>query len=1101
MAIKLNKENWFRSDIFHSTAYGVGYGPNGDLYVAQTERLSRFVLDEDVHVPDHVEFDVPLPGDSRFVAVSPDGKFLFVGTSATTSGNRMWVYKLNGKSATKINLTAGHPTAVPSEISFSPDGKVVLVVYGGSPYISAWRIEEDDTFTHLSSFVTSANSVYSAEFSNDGNYIIVTNSNSGTARFRIFSVDYDTMTTTLLGTPETLPGTGQRIVRFSPDDEYVVVAGASGPYILVYAHVNGVLEPIDYSAATASATINFVEFEPDGRTFVCFGTSTILRFRIEDDVVSPVPLGLPPVHSTFAGANRAASSQDRTRISITTSNVPFFFQWSIDPDTGEWKRVLSPGYNVHGNGVGYGAAFSADGNTAVFGGQTSHGFLYRRLGDGKYYRQPHFNILSSLNIRSSTITASGKWAILGITASPFLRILRIDDDSYTPMTFSGLQPDSQINYLIYNAASNTLVCLTSSSPNLFIYKLDEDAGIATRIIPDNAPGGSPQAAALSPDGQLLYIPLSSSPFNAIYEIDAEGGTATKLPSMGAPLNGGSRCAAFTDDGQFLVVAKGTTFVLLARSGTTLTYLSEIVASDLSSNSINRANFIGDGDLLAVAHGTSPYLALFELDRVAGTLSRSHDPEEGLAGIAYDLAQPPTKDALFVAHATNPFHTAYSYETIENYDVEGELLLPKFGASASATDQDQEVLENIPAYIFGPVFEMYVMTGPAKVSDLPLDIDADLTLPSLGVNGLVGVDASLDAEIVFPKISAQVDVREIEGGIAEDIPPIVFGFAPIGVDPIPFEVGSEEAPPFAYGDLVLPKMSTSGLLTFPIEGEASLRLPAFSLSGTFTFPIEAEGELVLPKLAVVGEGSTPENGMLADLQLPSFSAAGDIELIPGSWIDIQLPRLGLEAIAGHAGVNAELRLPALSVQGSIGVYAVEADLRLPGFSVEGDIYVPFGLRGDFSLPRPNTDGLVDVPTEARGDLALPTFTVAADVQWRTLTAEAILPKLRASAYLSVPLVADANMILPRMISDGLIMRPVMAEAELRLPKFAVAAEVGLNYRLLAEIRFPAFRVRSMVQNGDIGFDVSSGVALIGAKELNFVIGNAVYMNSSKIFTVG
>ena len=114
------------------------------------------------------------------------------------------------------------------------------------------------------------------------------------------------------------------------------------------------------------------------------------------------------------------------------------------------------------------------------------------------------------------------------------------------------------------------------------------------------------------------------------------------------------------DGDRLAVAHDTTPFLswYVRSGTSLTKQSN--PSSLPAGNANAVAWTRDGGFLAVAHDTTPFLTVYS--RSGTTLTKLADPATLPTGTAYGVAWDKNGDFLAVAHDTSPFVTWYALIT-------------------------------------------------------------------------------------------------------------------------------------------------------------------------------------------------------------------------------------------------------------------------------------------------------------------------------------------------------------------------------------------------------------------------------------------------------
>ncbi len=120
-------------------------------------------------------------------------------------------------------------------------------------------------------------------------------------------------------------------------------------------------------------------------------------------------------------------------------------------------------------------------------------------------------------------------------------------------------------------------------------------------------------------------------------------------------------AGWSPNGEFLAVAHQTTpFVTVyQRSGTTFTKLvggGGQFSSTLPTGSGNSAEWSPSGEFLAVAHGTTPFISIYQ--QSGTTFTKLTDPAILPTGNGQCLAWSPNGEFLAIGHSTTPFITVY-----------------------------------------------------------------------------------------------------------------------------------------------------------------------------------------------------------------------------------------------------------------------------------------------------------------------------------------------------------------------------------------------------------------------------------------------------------
>lgn len=275
---------------------------------------------------------------------------------------------------------------------------------------------------------------------------------------------------------------------------------------------------------------------------------------------------------------------------------------------------------------------------------------------------------------------TGKWLAVGSDSSPYLRVYPVNRSALgTKLADLAEIPASTVNGLAWSPDGKWLVCGVAG--NLHIWPFDDSAGgaLGTRIDynisnvvdlsfhpsgrflavarnantsiavvypfangvvgtafqptagegwppgkPDgDAGGGNGAAVAWSPDGEQLAIGITASPYILVYPFDQHGGSrygpgrfGLKWADPGTPPTGTVNAIAW---GRRL-----------------------------------------DGEVLAVAHATSPRLTVYPWLPVGGFGTKFTNPVTLPTGDCNGVAVSPLDAIIAVAHATTPFTTAYPF---------------------------------------------------------------------------------------------------------------------------------------------------------------------------------------------------------------------------------------------------------------------------------------------------------------------------------------------------------------------------------------------------------------------------------------------------------
>jgi len=182
-------------------------------------------------------------------------------------------------------------------------------------------------------------------------------------------------------------------------------------------------------------------------------------------------------------------------------------------------------------------------------------------------------------------------------------------------------------------------------------------------------------------GPPAYVPADGSTFElGVYpKLDevfgVEGGSswdsATKLANPDVLPTGTGRGASFSPDGNYLAIAHDSSpFVTIyKREGDTFTKLAN--PNVLPPNVGRGASFSPDGNYLAIAHYLSPYVTIYK--RNGDSFTKLANPDVIPTGNGWGASFSPDGNYLAIAHESSPFVTIYkrngdSFTKLANPDV-------------------------------------------------------------------------------------------------------------------------------------------------------------------------------------------------------------------------------------------------------------------------------------------------------------------------------------------------------------------------------------------------------------------------------------------------
>ncbi len=234
---------------------------------------------------------VPTGPGPAGLSFSPDGKLLIV---ANRGDGTVWVYRVRGPEVTELGkLSLGNAASLVSHAAFTPDGKHVLVSRYGDNRVSVLSVE-GETVSKLPRDITPGISPYAVNVTPDGKWAVVANMGSGqgdsdtVALVDLQRQPFRVVDSIAVGqTPEGM--------QVSPDNRHVAVTVMNGsnkpdtspfrgPGQLRLLRIdNGRLRIV--STATIGTWAQGVAFSRDGRTVIAGNMieHTIQAFRIDEN--------------------------------------------------------------------------------------------------------------------------------------------------------------------------------------------------------------------------------------------------------------------------------------------------------------------------------------------------------------------------------------------------------------------------------------------------------------------------------------------------------------------------------------------------------------------------------------------------------------------------------------------------------------------------------------------------------------------------------------------------------------------------------------------------------------------------------------------------
>jgi WD40 repeat protein len=268
------------------------------------------------------------------------------------------------------------------------------------------------------------------------------------------------------------------------------------------------------------------------------------------------------------------------------------------------------------------------------------------------------------------------WAITGSGASA----------TFTQLAAPDTEPAGAGRGCAWSPDSTLLAVAHSTTPFVTIYQVSGTGSSATLAKLDNPaslPADTGRGVAWSHDGRFLAVAHDTTPFCTVYDVN--GTEFTKLDDASSQFSanlpaGNGQSVAFSRDGNWMAVAHTTTpFVsIYAISDTTFTKTSD--PGTLPDGNGRGVAFSSDSQFLAVAHATSLFLSHYR--NVSGTWTKQTDPATPPDGIGNRVAFSPNNQLMVVAHDSSTYLTAY--QAYQWLDMDGTGASSTYGGVAPAS---------------------------------------------------------------------------------------------------------------------------------------------------------------------------------------------------------------------------------------------------------------------------------------------------------------------------------------------------------------------------------------------------------------------------------
>lgn len=267
--------------------------------------------------------------------------------------------------------------------------------------------------------------------------------------------------------------------------------------------------------------------------------------------------------------------------------------------------------------------------------------------------------------------------------------------AFTKLTDSATIPDSTGTDVAFSPDGQFLAVGNVGTTDVHVYYLD---GTTLTSIHTSAPGNT-TGVAFSPDSSVLVTGQNN--LLTPYYVTGSGSSATWTAFGTTAIGGQVREVAFSADGTFLAVAHETspycTVFTVSGTGASMVFTkvttgdaSEFAdAADYPAGNGFGVNFSWDGRFMAVAHTTTPYVHIYEINGT--TFTALADPGTLPAGDGKGVAFSRDGNWMSVAHTTTPFITNYAISGSTFTKAANPATLPDGNGSDVAFSSDNQFM--------------------------------------------------------------------------------------------------------------------------------------------------------------------------------------------------------------------------------------------------------------------------------------------------------------------------------------------------------------------------------------------------------------------------
>lgn len=270
------------------------------------------------------------------------------------------------------------------------------------------------------------------------------------------------------------------------------------------------------------------------------------------------------------------------------------------------------------------------------------------------------------------ISPDGKFVCSGNTTSPFASVYPIFDgggylyygnkNTVTPATAA-----AAIVAVSYSPDNNLIYTVGGTTPFLQGWFLDRGTGVTVLSNPVTIPTGAGQCVDVHPSGVFVAVGHTTTPFMSVYPV-TPGAWGTKLTNPLTLPAAQVNSIAFSRTGDYLAAAGQTTPFLQVWPIDPVTGFGTISSNPSSLPTGGPAGATGrgvawrpQGDYIAMANTTSPFLYIVNFNRASGAFGASISVGSStLANATNCVAWTPDGQYLLVGSATTPFLFIYDF---------------------------------------------------------------------------------------------------------------------------------------------------------------------------------------------------------------------------------------------------------------------------------------------------------------------------------------------------------------------------------------------------------------------------------------------------------